>query len=183
MADRTGATSTTAERLVLGAGIISVKATSGGSFVKIGATQGGGSFENGIPLRDVEVDGLQGATKGLVFKDKGNPTLATTILEITKAQIQQLIPGSQLVGNVITSNGQIKATDYLAEVKWTGYRADSTEVIEIVLKNCLVKDPLSLGFVEEEATIPVTFTGHFDLDDSETTDGYLPEPWSITSIT
>lgn len=180
---RTGATSTTSDNLVLGAGILEIKETSGGSFVKIGATRGGGSFEAGIPLRAIEVDGLQGDTKGLVLKDKGNPTLSATLLEITKENIIKLMPGSQLVGNVITSSGQIKSTDYFYEVRWTGYRPNSSDLIRISIYNALSKEALSLAFVDnDEATIPVAFGGHFDLSATPDSEGFLPEPWQIEFV-
>lgn len=183
MSQRTGASSTTKDSLILGAGILSIKATSGGSFVKIGATRGGGSFDSGIPLRDIEADGLQGATKGMTVKDKGNPTLAVTILEVNKTILSQVMPGTQLNGNVITSDGQIKDTDYLYEVQWVGYRPGSTDLVKITIQNALVKETIALAFADnDEATIPLTFMGHYDLDAVETDDGFLPEPWSIESV-
>ena len=183
MGTRTGASSTSPQKMTLGAGIIEIKATSGGSFVKIGATRGGATFTPGIPLRMREFDGSQGNTKGMVVKDKGNPVMTTTILEISKTNLQQLIPGSQLVGDVITSKGQIANTDYLYQVRWTGYRAgNATDTISITLDNVLCTEPITLTASDnDEATIAVTLTGHFDLDAVETADGYLPEPWSINS--
>jgi hypothetical protein len=183
MATRTAATATSPEKMILGAGKIEIKAASGGSFVTVGATRGGASFDPGIPLRDIDVDGLQGATKGLVVKDKGNPSLSCTLLEITKTQLSQLLPGMIISGNTIIGNGQIKSTDYLFEVKWTGYRPHSTAVVEILLKDVLVKEPIGLTFSDnDEATISVVFMAHFDLAATETADGYLPEPYVITSV-
>jgi hypothetical protein len=183
MATRTAATATSPEKMILGAGKIEIKAASGGSFVTIGATRGGASFDPGIPLRDIEADNFQGATKGFVVKDKGNPTLTTTILEITRVQLNQLLPGMTVSGNTIIGNGQIKATDYLFEVKWTGYRPHSTGVVEILLKDVLVKEPIGLTFSDnDEATVSVTFMAHFDPAAVETADGYLPEPYVITSV-
>lgn len=183
MVTRTGASSTTPENMLLGAGILEIKATSGGSFVKIGATRGGFTFNPGIPLRSREFDGSQGNTKGMVVKDKGNPTMTGTILEISKTNLQQLIPGSQLVDDTITSRGQISDDDYLYQIRWTGYRsANTTDTVVITMDNVLCTEPLPLTTADnDEATIAVTLTGHFDLDAVETTDGYSPEPWSITS--
>lgn len=178
MVTRTGASATTGEKLILGAG----KITIGG--VTVGATRGGATFSHGVPLRDVEADGLQGATKGLVYKDKGNPTLSTTLLEINKANLVKLMPGYVISGNTIISNGQIKSTDYHDSVIWTGYRPESTGLISIELKNVLVKEPIGLQFSDnDEATVSVVFMAHYDLEETETADGYLPEPFVYTDLT
>ena len=183
MTTRTGASSSSPANMTLGAGIIYVQATSGGSYVKIGVTRGGVTFTPGIPLRNIEFDGSQGATKGFVRNDKGNPTMTATILELTQTNLQQLIPGSALTGDVIASGGQIKTTDYLYAVKWVGYRAENaTDTIEIVMNNVLCTEPITLTSADnDEATVAITLTAHYDLDAAETDDGYLPVPYSITS--
>jgi hypothetical protein len=182
MATRTAATTASSEKMILGAGKIEIDPDDTG-FITLGATRGGASFDPGTPLRDIDVDGLQGATKGLVVKDKGNPTLTTTILEITREQLDRLLPGMEISGNTIVGAGQIKLTDYLYEVKWTGYRPHSTQVVEILLKDVLVKEPIGLTFSDnDEATVSVTFMAHFDLAAAETSDEYLPEPYTITSV-
>ena len=174
---RTGAGANTGKSTLLGAGKISIGA------VSIGATRGGGSFNTGTVLRDVEFDGSQGATKGLVRKDKGNPVLTATILEVTKANLVKFMPGYQIVGDTIVSNGQIKDTDYHDTVTWTGFRAENdTDVFTIELQNVLVKDPVVLTMSDnDEMTLQVNLVAHYDLADTETTDGYLPEPFVITT--
>ena len=178
---RTGASSSTASNIVLGAGVLKYKLLgTEGEYTQLGATRGGATFDPGMPMRDIEFDGSQGGTKGLVVRDKGNPTLSCTILEITANNLA-LLNGSKDTAGVITYKNIIENTDYIKELVWEGLRIDhetsGAKLVRITLNNVLVREPSQLTSEDNgEATISVVFSAHFDLAESKDAYGYAPIP-------
>lgn len=181
---KTGATASTAGDLILDAGVLYIKKTSSSDYVKVGVTRGGGTWEEGIPHRDIEYDNSRGAVKGFVTKDKGNPILTLTGLEMTIENLDNLMPGMKVDGITLVDSGQISDDDYLYEVKWVGNRpGECDKLVEIILKNVLQTQDISVAFADnDEATVPATFMGHFNLEDTPDSEGWLPEPWSAVFI-
>lgn len=181
MGYKTGATSSTKDRVLLDAGVVFIQATESSEEVKIGVTRGGCTFDQGVALRDVEYDNSRGATKGFVTKDKGNAILTGTALELTKENLSFFMPGFKIDGNTIVDAGQIKDTDYLYKVIWRGYRKeDCSQMIEIEITDALQTQDIGIPFADnDEATIPFTFMGHYDLDATEDSEGFYPEAYKI----
>ena len=186
---RTGATANSKENMILGEGILSISTDEGVTFTKIGATRGGFTFNRGRGVRDIEVDGVNAGTKGLVTFDEGNPTLSGTILEVTRENLVKLIPGASLVEEVgendkIVVAGRIKDTDYIDVVRWQGFRVDSKvdgDIVQIDIFDCLQREPISLVTSGEEAEIGVEFAGHYNFANVDD-EGYFEEPFAIEFI-
>ena len=79
-------------KLIEDAGVMYIKPTETSDYIKIGVTRGGGTFDRGIPRRDIDYDNSRGTTKGFSINDKGNPILTFTALEMTLENFDYLMP-------------------------------------------------------------------------------------------
>lgn len=138
----------------------------------IGATKGGGEFSAVATIRQIEVDGVKGRAKGLEVIDSWDVYLKATVLETTAETIKVAL-GAAAVDtesdedyDVITGNAAIDLEDYLDNVTWVGTLSGSSEPIIIQVFNGLNTDGLKLTVQDKnEATIPMTFYGHYTDDD------------------
>lgn len=141
----------------------------------IGATKGGGEFSAVAAIRQIEVDGVKGRAKGLETIDSWDVYLKATILE-TSADTIKLALGSATVDSdsdekydIITGNADISLDDYVENVTWVGKLSGSNEPVIIQVYNALNTDGLKLTVQDKaEATIPMTFYGHYTPDDLDT---------------
>ena len=137
----------------------------------IGATKGGGEFSAVPTVRQIEADGVKGRAKGLEIIDSWDVYLKATVLEVTAETIKSAL-GAATVDtldekyDVITGNASIELTDYLDNVTWVGTLSGSNEPVIIQVYNGLNTDGLKLTVQDRnEATIPMTFYGHYTDDD------------------
>jgi len=179
---RHGVTANTDKRIIIDAGAVYWKATDdwavGAAGTLLGATRGGSVFEINRTIRRIDPDGAKGPVKGFRRLEEVAATLTVNLLEITEANIQMMIAGSDLTAHVITGE-EIDDTHYITNVVLVGTVTDPDlpgvdQPIICLLKNCLADGPFTLGMApKEEAVIPVVFTAHYlptDLD---------AEPWYI----
>ncbi len=180
-----GFTKNTPERLLLDAGaffrnfIYEEGGTSNDTFDSavaagklIGATKGGGEFSAIPAIRQIEVDGVKGRAKGLEVVDSWEVYLKATVLETTAESIRAAL-GTAAVDtlsdteyDVITGNAAIELTDYVDNVTWVGTLSGSDKPVIIQVYNGLNTDGLKLTVQDKgEATIPMTFYGHYTFDD------------------
>jgi len=181
MGIRTSATLDTPDRLIQGAGVLYFNFKSfADRGVSVGATRGGVQVNLNNTLRDIEADNLQGATKGLVLKDKGNPELTFTILEMDKARLKECIAGARVSGNTITGEN-VKLADYLENVTWIGYTPDGTQILMYQLFNVLPLESSMSATDNNESELSVTFRGHYAEGMPFTdVDGFPMQPIRIT---
>lgn len=134
----------------------------------IGATKGGGEFSAAPTIRQIEVDGVKGRAKGLEVIDAWEVYLKATILEATTDAIKASLCASSVdtksdsTYDVITGNADIALDDYVDNVTWIGKLSGSEEPVIIQVYNALNTDGLKLTMQDKaEATIPMTFYGHY----------------------
>lgn len=137
----------------------------------LGATKGGGEFSAVPTIRQIEVDGVKGRAKGLETIDCWEVYLKATILEAKTDAIKSALCAanvdevSDTKYDVITGKSEIELSDYINNVTWIGKLSGSNEPVIIIVDNALNTDGLKLTVQDKsEATIPVTFYGHYDTD-------------------
>lgn len=138
----------------------------------LGATKGGGEFSAIPAVRQIEVDGVKGRAKGLEVIDSWDVYLKATILEATANSIKASLCAAAVDSesdetyDVITGNAAIAVDDYIDNVTWVGTLSGSDEPVIIQVYNALNTDGLKLTVQDKnEATIPMTFYGHYTQDD------------------
>ena len=180
-----GFTKNTPERLLLDAGaffkdfIYEAGGTSNDTFDSavaagklIGATKGGGEFSAVPEIRKIEVDGVKGRAMGLEVIDSWDVYLKATVLETTTESIKAALSAASVDSasdekyDVITGNAAIDLSDYVGNVTWVGTLSGSNEPVIIQVYNGLNTEGLKLTVQDKgEATIPMTFYGHYTFDD------------------
>ncbi|HBA50087.1 MAG TPA: hypothetical protein DCZ91_20305 [Lachnospiraceae bacterium] len=150
----------------------------------IGATQGGGEFSAVPSIRQVEVDGVKGRAKGLEVIDSWDVYLKATILETTAETVKAALSAATVDTesdeeyDIITGNAAIELEDYIDNVTWIGTLSGSNKPVIIQVFNALNTDGLKLTVKDKgEATIPVTFYGHYSPEelDSPPFDIFYPK--------
>lgn len=174
----TGLTSKTPQNLLLGAGAffknydVKTDTPEKAEAKLLGATQGGGSF-NAVPtVRQITVDGGKTNVKELETIDDWVVTMVVNAKEITATNIA-LALGAVKSEDAETPTGYQKITgkedfeqsDYQDNITWIGKLKGNEKPVVIVIKNALSLNGLSLSVADKnEATVPITLTGHYSLD-------------------
>lgn len=134
----------------------------------IGATKGGGEFSAVPAVRQIEVDGVKGRAAGLEVIDSWEVYIKATILETTTESIRvalcaaQVDTASDTTYDVIEGKPAIDLADYVDNVTWIGRLSGSEQPVIIQVFNALSTDGLKITVQDKaEATIPVTFYGHY----------------------
>ena len=175
-----GLTSNTAQRLLLGAGAFyknfnpSTDTPATATAKLLGATDGGGTFAVTNSIRQVSVDGAPNDVKGLKTSDGYTVTLTANVKEITAENIALAIGAASTT--TMTSMSATKITgkdiedsDYVANITWAGTLSGSNKPVYVVVKNALSLNGLNLTVSDKnEATLPITINGHYDLSDLDT---------------
>lgn len=177
----TGLTSATPDKLLLDAGAFyknyDLTSTYAQQTAKlIGATSGGGSFSAVPTVRRIEIDGGKENVEQLQTIDGWVCTLTANVKEISAESIQLALGASTATAatnptgyNNIVGNADFSDTDYLTNITWVGRLSGNQKPVIIVLKNAASLGGISMSMADKaEAVIPVTFTGHYDLDDLDT---------------
>jgi hypothetical protein len=133
----------------------------------LGATSGGNEFALAQEIRNLEVDGAKGPTKGNVVIDSETATLTVNLKELTASNIALAIAGSQTTSDtnydVITSKKKIELSDYLQNIAFVGRLSGSSDPVVIVIDNAISLEGLTVTTTDKnEAIVPVVFTGHED---------------------
>ena len=151
------------DQILLDAGVLTYKATSGGSEVEIGFTRGG-SFKDNYTLREIEVDGKRAPVVGDRVVESSAPTLEFNLLQMKSALIGDVFAGMSITDatgiKTIKRSNTIASTDYLYTVTWTGTLKNG-KTAKIVLDNALGIAPVELKIADKgEIEIPATFLAH-----------------------
>lgn len=140
----------------------------------IGATKGGGEFSAVPEVRQIEVDGVAGRAKGLEIIDSWEVYLKATVLEIKKNTIANGLAASVVDTttsddyDIIKAGQALELNDYIDNVAWVGTLSGSNKPVIIIVKNAINTDGLTLTVKDKnEASIPMTFYGHYEQDDLE----------------
>ena len=150
----------------------------------LGATKGGGEFSAVATIRQIEVDGVKGRAKGLEVIDSWEVYLKATVLEATCETIKAALCAATVdtetdtTYDIISGKSSIDDEDYLDNITWVGNLSGSDKPVIIQVYNALNTDGLKLTVQDKnEATIPMTFYGHYTQDDLDTPpfDIYYPK--------
>lgn len=140
----------------------------------IGATKGGGEFSAVPEVRQIEVDGVAGRAKGLEIIDSWDVYIKATVLEIKESTIAAGLAASSIDTtsnddyDIIKAGQSIELSDYIENVAWVGTLSGSNKPVIIIITNAINTDGLVLTVEDKnEASIPMTFYGHYDQDDLE----------------
>ncbi len=165
----------TAEKILLGYGVVSVGAT------PIGLTRGGSVFTVEREYRPIAADGDKGPVKGRISIDSEICKLVVNALELFSASdITKYYPGTLVTPdnvetptkNTLKSTLVIAAGDY-NDVKWVGKTKDGKSVT-IIVEDALNMDNLSWTLEDKNEVVPsLGFTGTYDEATRST------PPWSV----
>lgn len=130
----------------------------------IGATRGGGSFVVSREIREPDIDGRRYPFKGGKFVDSADAHLATTLVEITAANLVMALGGATATTSgkktTIKLHTAIQSSDYIDTLTWFGDLADG-RLVAITLKNALNTSDLNLTFTDKgEGTLPIELHAH-----------------------
>lgn len=139
----------------------------------IGATAGGGSFSAVPTIRNIEVDGIKGATMGFVTIDEWTVNLTANLKELTVNNLKMALATGKSASSTspanytkITASNELADTDYMDNLTWVGRMSGSATPIIIVVKNALCTNGLTLTTADKaEGVVAVTVTGHYDPSD------------------
>ena len=157
--------------------------------IRLGATEGGGSFDANRDRNEIEFDGSMGRTKGMVRRESVEPELSVELMEFTQQNLELAIAGAETndiddegITDVIEiTGGEIKTTDYIDNVVFIGKRSDGKPVM-FEIRNLLV-EALSLDTDHsDEGTFEVNFQAHFDVEECEIGtygEKIFIEPWRL----
>lgn len=165
----------TAEKILLGYGVVSVGAT------PIGLTRGGSAFIVERELREIAADGDRGPVKGRIVIDTERAKLTVNALELfTAIDMKKYYPGVSITPdpvvtptkNIMTSTMTIIAGDY-SDVTWVGKTKDG-KAVTIKVKNAINMDNLEWTLEDKAEVVPsIGFAATYD----ETTRDVAP--WSV----
>jgi len=162
----------TADKIMLGAGVISVGAT------PIGLTRGGSSFTVEREFRNIEADGDRGPVKGRIVVDTEIAKLTVNALELfTAANMSKYYPAVNIntagsAEDIMTGTLVIAAGDY-NDVTFTGKTKDGKSVV-ILVEDALNMGNLEWAFEDKNEVVPsLEFTAAYN---ESTRDA---PPWNV----
>ena len=163
---------TTAEKIMLGCGVVSV----GG--VPLGLTRGGSTFTVEREIRPIEADCDRGPVKGRVVIDTEVPKLTVNGLELFAAdELKSYWPAldvdtSGVEYDEMTGTLSITAADYV-DVQFVGKTKDA-KAVTIQIDNAINMANIEWGFEDKNEVVPaLEFTGHYEEDSKNT------PPWRV----
>jgi hypothetical protein len=144
------------------------------SEVVVGATKGGGEFNDGAEFRQREADGDLGPVKGAIDLIKLNPILTVNALKIDKTNLQKFFAGMSLDDADAIYSKLTRMVDltnsYIENVAFVGQNRSGTDMV-IILYNALGDGALVMAFTKDEEIVPeVQFTATFDPTTFDRTD-------------
>lgn len=170
MARKTGITAETGKRYLFDAGVIykNYDFTTGTGTI-IGATRGGASFTIEREVREVQVDGMLGKTKGFRRITSENAMISAQMVEWTTDVFKTALPGTadEVAGSFdkITCSRDINDDDYIDNITLV-VKMPEGNVARFALFNALCDEGLEIATADEDESVPsVTFSAHYDPTD------------------
>lgn len=167
MARNLGVTTETSQRMILDAGAIFVNYGEIDERL-LGATREGSTFVVEQDIREIEVDGLRGPTKGFRRVIEEHVRLTVNLLEMTASNTELALIGSTTTSDtthdIITRSLDMASISYITNIAIVAdYTDASGQPVIIVIKNVLMDGEFSVEFTDrEESTTELQFTAHFD---------------------
>ena len=162
----------TAEKIMLGAGTVTVGGTA------VGLTRGGSSFVIEREFRMIPADGDRGPVKGRIALDTETAKLTINALELfTAANMTKYYPAINIntagsAEDVMTGTLVIAAGDY-NDVVFTGKTADGKSVV-VTVEDALNMGNLEWSYEDKNEVVPaLEFTAAYDETTRDT------PPWEV----
>lgn len=157
----------TADKILLGYGVVSIGAT------PIGLTRGGSAFVVEREFRPIEADGDKGPVMGRIVIDSEIAKLTVNALEMfTSADMDKYYPGLVDTTGTLTSNMTIAAGDH-NDVTWAGKTKDG-KTVTIKVENAINMGNLEWTLEDKNEVVPsLEFTATYD-EAARTT-----PPWNV----
>jgi len=150
------------------------------SAIPLGATRGGSTFNRGLTIRDIEMDGKLGRVRGLERRQSVEPVLTVNFLEMTAGNLRRALAGAtqekkgsfiKITGGEITDAAYI---DNIALATTIAREGQSGLPVVIIVENVLVVESFDLSTADEDEMVAsASFMGHFTVDKLD------QEPWAI----
>lgn len=138
--------------------------------------RGDNTFNVEAEIREVELNGLKGKTKGLRRKISENATLEVNMVELSLENLKLALPGSRIVGSELTNGWEIKDVDYIDNVTLIGKDMGGAYK-KITIYNALMDESLSFAMNEkDESVLTLTLSAHYDPADE------ADKLWTITDL-
>lgn len=139
--------------------------------------RGSNTFNVEAEIKEIEVNGAKGKTKGLRRKISENASLEVNLMDLSLENMKLALPGSRLVGSELKNGWKIENVDYIDNVTLIGQDMGGTYK-KITIYNALMDESLSLAMDEkEESVLTLTLSAHYDPTDDT---GKL---WTINNLT
>lgn len=180
-----GATTKSASRFVVDAGAL-YRNYGLADEDPIGATQEGATFTVEQTVREVPVDGFRGPMRGARRVSSEMARISANIMEMTTDNLTEIITGSEVsehteAGAGEKTHNEVQRTsdipkdgDYLQNIALVARVQGSDKPAVFILYDALSDGGLEVETTDEnEATLGVQFTAHFDPADPDTS------PWAI----
>lgn len=192
----TGLSKMTAKKVMLDAGAFFVNYDTTKTYKenvtagnRMGATQGGGSFQANPETRYIKVDGMPENTKGMLEITGWKPTLQLKMLEQDARNVKLALGAATSkktkIGQddytQITPRDTIEDDDYLKNVAVACRMRGTNLPVIVVLYNAVSFGGLTWSFADQSETVSdITFNGHYSIgDDDEISqppfDIYIPD--------
>ena len=190
----TGATTESVNRFVLDSAAVYIDYELPGERT-LGATQEGATFTLEQTNRQTPIDGFRGPVKGARRVTEETARITASILEMTSENMARILTGSTVTDH--TADGASNPThnqvqrmsdlpntgDYATNVALVGRVQGSGQPMVVILFNALSDGELELETTDqEEGTIEVQFTAHFDLNDPDTAPYALRFPKDVDAV-
>lgn len=167
MARNLGVTTETSKRMILDAGAVYVNYGEVDERL-LGATREGSTFVVEQDIREIEIDGLRGPTKGFRRVIEEHVRLTVNLLEMTIENLELALVGSSSTSDgthdVLTRSLLMSDISYVTNIAIVAdYSDGSGNPVIIIVKNPLMDGELNLSMTDrEESATELQFTGHFD---------------------
>ena len=166
MARNTGVSVETSKHMILDAGAVYLNYGEQDERI-FGATRAGSEFAVEQTVREIEVDGLRGPTKGFRRVVEEHIRLTVNLLEMTPENVVVALVGASSASDAsevtVTRSLAIADIEYLTNIALVADYSGSGDPVVIILYNAIADGNFMLSASDrEEATTTLQFTGHFD---------------------
>lgn len=141
----------------------------------IGATKDGGEFQAKPEIRQIQVDGVKGAAKGLDVVDSWAVYIKANVLEIKKDTIVSALCSANVDTlsdneyDIITAKNEMSVDDYIDNITWVGTLSGSENPVIIQIFNALDTEGLTLTTKDkDQSVIAMTFEGRYSMEGLDT---------------
>ncbi len=133
----------------------------------LGATKGGGSFKAVPNSRQIEVDGMRGAVKGMSVIDSWDVSIGVNIVEFKPETIKDMLGAGSIdesgdTHDVITGNMCSSDDDYIDNITWIGNLLGTETLVVIQIYNALNTSGINISMNDKgETSVATEFVAHF----------------------